>query len=59
MYACVCAHMCVNQYEEHCSALPKESMKQPRLTGLVFSLRQATLEGIRLNSGIQSTVEPT
>lgn len=44
---CVCLHVCVKQYEEHCSALPKESVKQPRLAGLVFSLKQATLERIK------------
>lgn len=43
----MCVYVCVNQYEEHCSALPKESVKQPRLTGLVFSLKLATLARIK------------
>lgn len=37
----------VNQDERICVALPKECMKQTRLTGLVFFLKQATLERIK------------
>lgn len=46
-----CVHE--SQYEEHCSALRKERMEQPRLTGLVFSASRPLWRGLRLNGRVR------